>query len=131
MQRLAFLSALCSLSVALSVCHAQQTASEVYQWKDAKGVTHYSQTPPTSGSYKQRVITQTQAASPVAAATAEAAVENTQCTVAKRNIAALDSERPVGQDADGDGQPDATMTDEQRASQRSLAEAAVKAYCTT
>ena len=29
---------------------------EVYQWKDANGVTHYSQTPPPKGSYQQRVL---------------------------------------------------------------------------
>lgn len=131
MQRLLLLSALVCLSVALATSSAQETAREVYQWKDAKGVTHYSQTPPTSGNYKQRVITHSQVPAPVATATTETAAENPQCAVAKRNIAALDSERPVGQDADGDGQPDATMTDEQRASQRSLAEAAIKAYCTT
>ncbi|GAA4853911.1 DUF4124 domain-containing protein [Luteimonas vadosa] len=133
MHRFVLLPALGCLCLAMSVAHAQETAREVYQWKDAKGVTHYSQTPPAKGSYQQRSIRQTGVAAPTTTAAAEAAtaVENPQCVVAKRNIAALDSDRPVGQDADGDGQPDTTMTDAQRASQRTLAEAAVKAYCTT
>lgn len=131
MQRLVLFSALCCLSVAFSVSHAQQTAGEVYQWKDAKGVTHYSQTPPASGRYQQRVITRGQIASPVVTATSTAAAENPQCTSAKHNIAAFDSGAPVAQDTNGDGKADTTMNDEQRAAQRALAEAAVKAYCIT
>ena len=49
-------------------------AGEVYQWKDANGVTHYSQTPPPKGQYQQRQITDKGAAAPqrVEAATARA-----------------------------------------------------------
>lgn len=130
MHRLVSGVALFIVAACLSTAWAEQKAGEVYQWKDAKGITHYSQTPPARGPYQQRVITHADNVAPVATATAVAAVDNTQCMVAKRNIAALDSERPVGQDADGDGHPDATMTPEQRSAQRTLAEAAVKAYCT-
>src|SRR5690606_4995579 len=35
-----------ALALAFAPALAQQTASEVYQWKDANGVTHFSQTPP-------------------------------------------------------------------------------------
>ena len=41
----------------------------------------------------------------------------------------LASGKTVQQDTDGDGKPDKTLGEEDRASQKSLAEAAVKAYC--
>ena len=46
-------------------------AGDLYQWKDANGVTHYSQTPPASGSYKERTESgRDTAAKPVEAAAA-------------------------------------------------------------
>lgn len=137
MKRIAFGAALALAG--LSVGHAQQAASEVYQWKDANGVTHYSQTPPEKGTYTQRVIAQNGSAAPVAqtaasgttATTADAAASaNPQCTTARKNIAALEGKLAVQQDSDGDGKPDKTLSDAERASQLEFAQAAVKAYCT-
>jgi hypothetical protein len=120
-------AALVALAVAPAL--AQQSASEVYQWKDANGVTHYSQTPPAKGSYEQRVITSNGAAAPVASEpVADAA--NPQCATARANIAALKGDGDVQQDVDGDGKPDRVLDADQRASQLELAHAAVKAYCT-
>ena len=118
------------LALAAAPALAQQSAAEVYQWKDANGVTHYSQTPPASGSYEQRVITSSGAAAPVAASASTAATaENPQCAAARANIATLQAEGDVQMDQDGDGQL-RVLSAEQRASQLELAQAAVKAYCT-
>lgn len=122
----------------LSGAHAQQAASEVYQWKDANGVTHYSQTPPAKGAYTQRAINNTGSAAPIAPTaaaatptiTATGASANPQCTTARSNIATLEGKAAVQQDTDGDGKPDKTLSDAERTSQMELAQAAVKAYCT-
>lgn len=102
---------------------------EVYQWKDANGVTHYSQTPPPKGSYQQRVISADRAgtAQPVVAQAATA-TEESRCATAKANLAALGSGRPV-HETGSDGQPGRALNDAERASQLELANAAVKAYC--
>ena len=47
-----------------------------------------------------------------------------------KNLQVLAGSAGVQQDTDGDGKPDKTLNDEDRANQRGLAEAAVKAYCT-
>ena len=119
------------LALATAPALAQQTAGEVYQWTDASGVTHYSQTPPAGGRYTQRVITSAGTPAP-AAATADAATpaENPNCTAARANIAALEGTADVTQDTDGDGKPDTVLDAGQRAAQLDLARAAAKAYCT-
>ncbi|MGY1458863.1 MULTISPECIES: DUF4124 domain-containing protein [unclassified Luteimonas] len=117
------------LAFAASPAIAQQTAGEVYQWTDASGVTHYSQTPPDKGRYEHRLITSSGAAATTATEPA-AAVENPQCATARANIAALQGEGDVQQDTDGDGKPDSVLDADQRSAQLDLAQAAVKAYCT-
>ena len=104
-------------------------SGEVYQWKDANGVTHYSQTPPTKGSYQQRQITAA-GASAAQAAAPQAVEESPNCTTARANVAALSDGRPV-HEAGEDGQPGRALNDAERASQLELARAAVKAYCDT
>jgi len=101
---------------------------EVYQWKDASGVTHYSQTPPPKGSYQQRLISGDRAgiAQPT---TVQAAAENPRCATARANLEALGSGRPV-HEADEDGQAGRALNDAERASQVELANAAIRAYCT-
>ena len=105
-------------------------AGEVYQWKDASGVTHYSQTPPPKGQYQQRQITDKGAAAPqrVEAATAKPGAENAQCATARANLEALKGSNPV-HEADADGKPGRALSDGERSSQLELANAAVKAYC--
>ena len=122
---------------ALSPAHA----GDVYQWKDAKGVTHFTQTPPASGAYVHRVIqdngTGTSSATindkPVATAapaqTPAATGTNAQCERARQNIATLQGKAPVTMDSDGDGKPDKTLSDADRANQLALAQATVKANC--
>ncbi|NLW95718.1 DUF4124 domain-containing protein [Luteimonas wenzhouensis] len=104
-------------------------SGEVYQWKDANGVTHYSQTPPPSGAYQLRQITAAGASSAQAAAPQEVE-ENPNCATARANVAALGSGQPV-HEAGEDGQPGRALNDAERAAQLELAQAAVKAYCTS
>lgn len=128
-------------ALALLVVAAPLAAGEVYTWKDARGVTHYSQTPPPPGtrfevrSVAGRAAPATPApAAPAATpapATANAAANTdgdpTQCAIARANVDALQSEDPVQQvGADGTPRPlDATA----RADQLALSQAAVRAYC--
>jgi len=128
MPRLPFLALAALCLLAASAGHA----GEVYQWKDANGVTHYSQTPPPKGSYQQRQITNSGASAvqQTAAAGEEAPAENQQCATARANVTALTGDRPV-HEAGEDGQPGRALNDAERASQLELANAAVKAYCTT
>jgi len=116
------------LALAAFPAIAQQTAGEVFQWTDANGVTHYSQTPPTQGGYEHRLITSSGAAAPTASEPAADAA-NPHCATARANIAALQGEGDVQQDTDGDGEPDSVLDADQRAAQLELAQAAVKAYC--
>jgi hypothetical protein len=124
MHRLAFLVFAAGLIAAPAAF-----SGEVYQWKDANGVTHYSQTPPSSGAYQLRQITATGAATAQTAAP-KAAEENPNCTAARANVTALSGERPV-HEAGADGQPGRALNDAERAAQLDLARAAVKAYCDT
>jgi hypothetical protein len=118
----------CALLVLAGAC-TTALAGQVYQWKDAKGVTHYADSPPPDQQVKDRRIDNRGA--PVVESTAVGkSVENPQCTSAKLNLQILAGNTGVQQDTDGDGKPDKTLNDEDRANQRGLAEAAIKAYCT-
>ena len=90
----------------LCLAAATAGASDVYQWTDARGVTHYSETPPP----------------------AEPEV-NPQCAAAQANIEVLQGEGPVFQE-DSDGERVA-LGDEDRGRQLELAQAALRAYCNT
>lgn len=115
--------------LSLLLLAATATAGELYQWKDANGVTHYSQTPPASGNYTQRTESGRDSKAPPPAATAGKPAESGQCTSTRANIALLESQSPVQQDVDGDGKPDKTLDDTERASQLELARALLKANC--
>ncbi|WP_058833731.1 DUF4124 domain-containing protein [Luteimonas abyssi] len=127
-----------ALGVFALLLPAVAVAQEIYQWKDANGVTHFSETPPASGAYSQRRITQHSvtppAAAPAVSTTATAAParpqENpraTQCQTARANIDALTSDAQVQQD-DGSGTP-RVLSDSERAAQLDFAQAAARAYC--
>jgi hypothetical protein len=102
---------------------AQQT---VYQWKDAKGVTHFSDSPPPKAHTTRTMAHRdgTPAPQPVAAP-----AEDPQCTTARANLAHLQGDAPVGFDADKDGKADRAITAEERASQARYAEAAIQVHC--
>lgn len=103
------------------------TAGEVYQWKDANGVTHYSQTPPPSGTFKARTINQRPAAS--AAGDAEATPESQQCASARLNVQLLESGQKLLIDTDNDGKGDRELDEKDRAQQLQLARMVLRVNC--
>lgn len=122
-----------ALFALLAIATGSLVAGEVYSWKDANGVTHYSQTPPPAGTrFEVRGIrdsgaTQAPEAAQAAAVAAPEPGQSSHCDVARGNITALEGEGPVQQVA-ADGTP--TELDAQaRSSQLELARAAVRAYC--
>lgn len=118
------------LALSLLLVGTVAAAGELYQWKDANGVTHYSQTPPASGSYRERSESGRAPAAP--AQTAQAApAESPQCATSRANIALLESKGAVQQDVDGDGKADKTLGESERAAQLELARAVLKANCAT
>ncbi len=118
------------LALALICLSASAVAQEVYQWKDANGVTHYSQTPPDRGQqYQQRAITDRGATLPQAVSQTGAVQESPQCTAAKANLEVLKGSGPV-READAEGKPGRELSAGERTSQTDLANAAIKAYCT-
>ena len=101
-------------------------ASNVYKWKDANGVTQYSEKPPAGKTYEARRIDER------GAPTVEAAAEPTQsadCITARRNLELLSGTGQILQDNDGDGVPETPLDDSQRQAQKELAQASAKAYC--
>lgn len=106
-------------------------AQSMYQWKDAQGVTHYSDVPPPKSSLKGKQINAADAMSRAgdSAGAPAAPTENAQCSNARLNQKILANAAPVRQ-MGADGKPGAVLNDSERASQRELADAAVKAYCT-
>lgn len=128
--RQAIHSAILGLTVlALGVLgQAPAVAGEVYQWKDAQGVTHYSGSPPPKGAYKQRVINRGGQAQTATVATTAPAV-NPQCTTARKNLELLQGQTPLQQDTDGDGKGDKTLSDAERVNQMELAQATIKVSC--
>lgn len=121
--------ALPSLCCLLLLASATANAATVYKWKDANGVTQYSEKPPAGQKFETR---QVQGRDPVARTEAPAAAptEPAACTTARSNLTVLAGQGAVMQDTNGDGKADTALTPEQREAQKGLAEAAIKAYCT-
>jgi hypothetical protein len=115
------------LLVLLAALASAAAAQQVYQWKDAKGVTHYSDNPPPNSQKTQNRRIDSRGAAVIEAPAAVA--ENPQCTIARGNLALLSGTGAVQQDTDGDGKPDTNLDQQGREAQRNLAEASVKAYC--
>lgn len=124
---LLLLRAAAILILSTGACSAAM-ASKIYQWKDAKGVSHYSDSPPPAQQYKDRQIDNRGEPLPQDQAVGKP-VENAQCVTARLNLSLLSGKGAVQQDLDGDGKPDKVLNEDDRANQRNLADAAVKAYC--
>ena len=102
---------------------AQAQSNGVYKWKDAKGVTHYSDSPPPVGRYGSVVPD-------ASARVAAPGKPDARCTTARNNIERLKSgNADLGPDANGDGRPDSTLTAEQRTAQLQAAETAERTHC--
>ncbi|SBV38055.1 conserved exported hypothetical protein [uncultured Stenotrophomonas sp.] len=119
--------ALPSLCCLLLLTSATAVAGPLYKWKDANGVTQYSERPPEGQKYETRRITSN--GDPVVEAEPAKAEESPQCASARNNLKLLAGSGPVMQDTDGDGKPDAELDEAQRAAQKQLAEAAAAVYC--
>ncbi len=104
------------------------SAGEVYQWKDANGVTHYSQIPPPKGKFQARSIQQRQPEATTQAA-GEAPTESPQCTTARKNIELLMSGAKLQMDSDGDGKPDRDLSDSDRDKQLQIAQTVSRVNC--
>jgi Domain of unknown function (DUF4124) len=104
-------------------------AGEVYQWKDANGVTHYSQTPPAQGKFQTRSIYQRERATNDQAAATGAPAESPQCTTARKNIDLLMSGAKLQMDSDGDGKPDRDLSDSDREKQLQIAQTVSRVNC--
>jgi len=115
------------LGVALLACGIA-SAGDVYQWKDAKGVTHYSDAPPPNGQYQARDVSHRDIEATTASAS-PAPVTNQNCAQAKINLDRLKTGGDMGLDANGDGQPDAPFSDAERTRQTQMAEAKIRIYC--
>lgn len=120
------------LALAALLLSAPLAAQTVYQWKDANGVTHYSDAPPPKGKYTDRNIRVAEGQPAAPAADDEAPdpkPENAVCAQARLNLTRLQGDAPVGPDADGDGKPDSTLDADARAAQVKLAQDAIRANC--
>lgn len=125
--------ALAAFAVALVFTASPAAAQQVYKWKDARGVTHYSEKPPASGQYTTQDAVRDPATAPASASATDNAPSavDSRCTTARRNLANLQSGQPVQMDSDGDGKPDQPLTDTERSNQMELARSTLKAYnCT-
>ncbi|MCC8538843.1 DUF4124 domain-containing protein [Xanthomonas axonopodis pv. poinsettiicola] len=117
---------LCALLMLVS---ATAGAADLYKWKDAKGVTHYTETPPPTGQrYEARRI-DARSGTAAIAAPETATPESADCLTARRNLELLSGKGEVSMAAGTDGKPGAVLDPDARAAQRNLADAAVKAYC--
>ena len=142
---------LCALAV-----FAPAFAQAVYTWKDDKGVTHYSDSPPPAGAKKKDVRTQPDPVAapaaevkpasaadaaakpkpdPAAEQAAQAAEEKHQkaraqaCKEAQANLAVLNSQAAVSMDNDGDGKADQVLDDKARKQQVQTMQTVASANC--
>ncbi|MFT4178123.1 MAG: DUF4124 domain-containing protein [Thermomonas sp.] len=113
------------LVLALVAMPALAQQQRVYQWKDAKGVTHYTDQPPSQAHQTRDIAYRDGTPAPAA----KASPESTQCKDARSNVQRLQSDQGVSIDNDGDGKPDRTLDANERKTQLELNQAAVKAYC--
>lgn len=134
--------------LALTVCCAGAAgATEVYRWTDEKGVTHYSDTPPSNTRYERVNVrtgkatsseaetgtneeAATDAATPPARTQAQVdpAVRAERCQTARRNLIALRSNLDVTAEFDGETR---ALTAEERERQIAQNERVVAANCET
>ena len=115
------------------------SAQQVYKWKDAAGVTHFTAEPPPQGQhYEAREVDHHQAAPQAQEASAtdagdagggRRAAEDPACATARGNLALLSGSTPVSVDSNGDGKPDKPLSAAERESQRKLAEATIAVKC--
>lgn len=124
MSRTHLLATALALATLAAPAFAQQ---RVYQWKDASGVTHYTDIPPTTQHSTRNIAAGDEGAAAPAADSKP--TESPQCLNARANLLRLQSGDAVGIDNDGDGKPDRNLSTDERKAQQDLNAAAIKAYC--
>ena len=130
--------------IGLLACAGAMAADPVYKWKDAKGQSHYSQSPPEGQKYE--VITpagETTSVSPTpgtstppaatkpatpAVAHPNLAMRLKNCDAARGNVATLTNNPTAPIDAKGTGKP-AQVTPAVRAAELDRAKQQVSQYC--
>jgi len=122
---LAKAASITAIALCLGLSATAALAGDVYTWKDASGVTHYSQTPPQAGSSNYRMFVYAKREGPKTGASAE----NQQCATARSNAELLKSGKPLRRDTNGDGKPDADMPEAERAQQLELAQLVLRTNC--
>lgn len=146
-------AAAAAIGLSLACIAGFASAQQIYKWKDANGVTHFSQTPPSSGMHytKMRLTSEPDVSSnpPPAAETSNtepatsapqqtAASSGTQadtpsnraelCKQLASNISLLRSKQPVVTGGDGKQQ---VMSDNAREAQLATAQAQQAQYCSS
>lgn len=121
---------------AMTLASAPLAAQQVYKWKDAAGVTHFTAEPPPKGQhYEAREVDHHEAvplAPQAASDNQDARPETTEdpgCATARSNLELLKGTAKVMVDSNGDGTPDKPLADADRAKQRALAEATIAVKC--
>jgi hypothetical protein len=119
-----------ALFAALALATALPATAQIYKWKDAKGVTHYSESPPPKGAYSTQDMPRATPTSAPAASNAASAPKSAdpRCDTARKNLVALQGKGQVQRDVDNDGKPDKVLTDSERSGEVELARATLKAY---
>jgi hypothetical protein len=115
------------LAAGLLLVSLPAASGEIYQWKDGKGVTHYSDSPPPNQMHKSRAINPRGTA--VAAAAAKPAAVNSDCSNASNNLKVLQGTGEVGLDADKDGKAERPLTPKERADRIQQAQRNITTYC--
>jgi hypothetical protein len=125
-----------ALLLPAALASAPLAAQQVYKWKDAAGVTHFTADPPPQGQhYEAREVDHHQAtARPEQAATdvgdaAARPAEDPGCATARGNLDLLNGKAQVMVDSNGDGKPDKPLAGDEREKQRKLAEATIAVKC--
>lgn len=130
-----------SLALAVLLATCPLAFGQAYKWKDAQGVTHYSDTPPPGKAKVEQVKISTNAAAPVPAATTPApppsaapngtadtpANRKALCDQVRKNLAVLTNEKTITMD-DGKGGTK-PVDDATRASEMQKARAQQTLYC--
>jgi hypothetical protein len=107
---------------------AQAQQQRVYQWKDANGVTHYTDQPPAQRHTMRDIDIRTGTS---ATSTDPTTPESDTCKNARGNLKRLQSGDAIGMDTDGDGKADRNLSADEIKAQIELNQAAINAYCTS
>jgi hypothetical protein len=116
------------LTLALLAASGLNAQERFYQWTDAQGVVHYSQTPPENMAAKTRDINTRDPVPPPMASAQVRTPEEISCERARVNLDLLNENTPLTVDKDGDGKVE-PMSAEGRAAAKDLAKKQISAFC--